>query len=179
MFCYKQVATYDKEPAPDVSFKRLRDKMAMTTPTVDRTNAIDYTGRYPSQELFDGIQAFRGALNLNTHTSNWYISEVAVQPIKWGWTAWNNSHLKKRKFIRFIYNKGAGVTHWVDNGVRKQIPDQMSNNCWTVLAGSMEGKQWLADRNTGDSPRFVFEVSIPSKNINEWEKAKEIFRNAQ
>ena len=55
----------------------------------------------------------------------------------------------------------------------------MSNNCWTVLAGSMEGKQWLADRNTGDSPRFVFEVSIPSKNINEWEKAKEIFRNAQ
>ena len=157
MFCYKQVATYDKEPAPDVSFKRLRDKMAMTTPTVDRTNAIDYTGRYPSQELFDGIQAFRGALNLNTNTSNWYISEVAVQPIKWGWTAWNNSHLKKRKFIRFIYNKGPGVTHWVDNGVRKQIPD----------------------RNTGDSPRFVFEVSIPSKNINEWEKAKEIFRNAQ
>ena len=179
MFCYKQVATYNKEPAPDVSFKRLRDKMAMTTPTVDRTNTIDYTGRYPSQELFDGIQAFRGALNLNTHTSNWYISEVAVQPIKWGWTAWNNSHLKKRKFIRFIYNKGAGVTHWVDNGVRKQIPDQMSNNCWTVLAGSMEGEQWLADRNTGDSPRFVFEVSIPSKNINEWEKAKEIFRNAQ
>ena len=55
----------------------------------------------------------------------------------------------------------------------------MSNNCWTVLAGSMEGEQWLADRNTGDSPRFVFEVSIPSKNINEWEKAKEIFRNAQ
>ena len=26
MFCYKQVATYNKAPAPDVSFKRLRDK---------------------------------------------------------------------------------------------------------------------------------------------------------
>ena len=30
--------------------------MAMTTPTVDRTNTIDYTGRYPSQcNKFDGI----------------------------------------------------------------------------------------------------------------------------
>ena len=85
----------------------------MTTPTVDRTNTIDYTGRYPSAELHDTVQAFMGAMKLNTNTKNWYVSELAVQPKKWGWTAWNNSHLKKRKFIRFIYNRSTGVTHWV------------------------------------------------------------------
>ena len=182
MFCYKQVATYNKHPAPDVSFKRLKDKMAMSTPTVDRTNTVDYTKRYPSEELHSAVNAFLGAMKLSTDTANWYVSEIAVQPKKWGWTAWNNSHLKKRKFIRFIYNRGTGVTHWVGDGQIKKIPDQRNSGSkdWTVLAGSMEGTQWLADRNTGlEHPRFVFEISIPSKNLHEWEAAKEVIRNVQ
>ena len=180
MFCYKQVATYNKHPAPDVSFKRLKDKMAMSTPTVDRTNTIDYTKRYPSEELHSAVNAFLGAMKLSTDTANWYVSEIAVQPKKWGWTAWNNSHLKKRKFIRFNYNRGTGVTHWVGDGQIKKIPDQHQGKDWTVLAGSMEGTQWLADRNTGlEHPRFVFEISIPSKNLHEWEAAKEVIRNVQ
>ena len=178
MYCYKQVATYNKHPAPDVSFKRLKDKMAMTTPTVDRTNTVDYTKRYPTLELEESVNAFLGAMKLNTNTRNWYVSELAVQPKKWGWTAWNNSHLKKRKFIRFIYNRSTGVTHWVGDGQIKEIPDQHNPNNWTVLAGEMTGTQWLADRNTGlNTPRFVFEISIPSKNLNEWNKAKELIRN--
>jgi len=180
MFCYKQVATYNKHPAPDVSFKRLKDKMAMSTPTVDRTNTIDYTKRYPSEELHSAVNAFLGAMKLSTDTANWYVSEIAVQPKKWGWTAWNNSHLKKRKFIRFIYNRSTGVTHWVGDGQIKEIPDQHNPNNWTVLAGEMTGTQWLADRNTGlEHPRFVFEISIPSKNLHEWEAAKEVIRNVQ
>ena len=178
MFCYKQIATYNKHPAPDVSYKRLQDKMAMTTPTVDRTNTIDYTGRYPTAELYNTVTAFMGAMKLNTNTKNWYVSELGVQPKKWGLTAWNNSHLKKRKFIRFIYNRSTGVTHWLENGQMKKIPDQHNPNNWTILAGEMTGTQWLADRNTGlHTPRFVFEISIPSKNLNEWNKAKELIRN--
>tara|TARA_B100001778_G_scaffold105607_1_gene86334 strand:- start:115 stop:711 length:597 start_codon:yes stop_codon:yes gene_type:complete len=178
MYCYKQVATYNKHPAPDVSYKRLKDKMAMSTPTVDRTNTVDYTKRYPTLELAETVSAFLGAMKINTNTKNWYVSEIGVQPKKWGWTAWNNSHLKKRKFIRFIYNRSTGVTHWVGDGQIKKIPDQHNPTNWTVLAGSMEGSQWLADRNTGlNTPRFVFEISIPAKNLKEWEKAKELIRN--
>ncbi len=178
MYCYKQVATYNKHPAPDVSYKRLKDKMAMSTPTVDRTNTVDYTKRYPTLELAEAVSAFLGAMKINTNTKNWYVSEIGVQPKKWGWTAWNNSHLKKRKFIRFIYNRSTGVTHWVGDGQIKKIPDQHNPNNWTILAGSMEGDQWLADRNTGlNTPRFIFEISIPAKNLKEWEKAKEIIRN--
>ena len=48
MYLFKHVALYNPKPQPDVSFKRLRDKMAMTTPTVDRTNTcLLYTSPSP------------------------------------------------------------------------------------------------------------------------------------
>ena len=178
MYLFQQIALYNPKPQPDVSFRRLREKMAMATPTVDRTNTIDYTERYPNFQIKDAILSFVGAMNKSTGTENWYVSEFSVQPKKWGWTAWNNSHLKSRKFIRFIYNRSTGYTLWVDNGKSKQIPDQHQGNNWTILAGEMTGEQWLCDRNTGlHTPRFILELSIPNKNVAEWEKAKELIRN--
>jgi hypothetical protein len=178
MYLFKQIALYNPKPQPDVSFRRLREKMAMATPTVDRTNTIDYTERYPNFQIKDAVLSFVGAMNKSTGTENWYVSEFSVQPKKWGWTAWNNSHLKSRKFIRFIYNRSTGYTLWVDNGKSKQIPDQHQGNNWTILAGEMTGEQWLCDRNTGlHTPRFILELSIPNKNVAEWEKAKELIRN--
>ena len=178
MYLFQQVALYNPNPQPDVSLKRLRDKMAMSTPTVDRTNTIDYTGRYPNFKIKDAVLSFVGAMNKSTRTENWYVSEFAVQPKEYGWTAWNNSHLKSRKFIRFIYNKSTGYTLWVENGKTKKVPDQHQGNNWTILAGEMTGEQWLCDRNTGlHTPRFILELSIPNKNVAEWEKAKELIRN--
>ena len=80
MYLFKHVALYNPKPQPDVSFKRLRDKMAMTTPTVDRTNTNDYTGRYPNYVIKDAVLSFVGAMNKSTNTENWYISEFSVQP---------------------------------------------------------------------------------------------------
>ena len=59
-------------------------------------------------------------------------------------------------FIRFIHNAGEGFTHWVDDGKWSYIPDKHTavNKDWTVIAGTMDGKQWLSDRNRSAKPRL-------------------------
>ena len=86
---------------------------------------------------------------------------------------------KHKNFIRFIHNAGEGFTHWVDKGKWTYIPDKHTtiNKDWTVIAGTMDGAQWLSDRNRSAKPRFVCEIAIPSYNRSEWENAKEIVQS--
>ena len=105
-----------------------------------------------------------------------YFDEILLQPPTMGWSAWNNNHYKHKRFIRIIHNAGEGFTHWVDDGKWSYVPDKHTavNKDWTVIAGTMDGNQWLSDRNRSAKPRFVCEIAIPSYNVNEWENAKEI-----
>ena len=53
------------------------------------------------------------------------------------------------------------LLHWVDDGKWSYIPDSilLSIIDWTVIAGTMDGKQWLSDRNRSAKPRFVLDIS--------------------
>ena len=45
---------------------------------------------------------------------------------------------------------------------------------WTVLAGTLDGNQWLSDRNLGDYPRIVLDMSIASTKHDEFNEAVDL-----
>ena len=173
---YSHIATYQNDPLPNISLQRLREKMKDSEPVMDKDNSIDYGYRNFNFDWSNRKSAFLNAFRLETNTNNWYFDEILLQPPTMGWSAWNNNHYKPKNFIRFIHNAGEGFTHWVDDGKWSYIPDKHTavNKDWTVIAGRMDGNQWLSDRNRSAKPRFVCEIAIPSYNVNEWENAKEI-----
>jgi len=42
---------------------------------------------------------------------------------------------------------------------------------WTVLSGTLDGNQWLSDRNLGDYPRIVLDMSIDSIRHDDFSEA--------
>ena len=172
---YQQIATYKNQPLPNISLQRLRELMKDTNSSKEEDNCLDYAYRDFSREWKDRKKTLLGSFNLETNTTNWYYDEILVQPPEWGWSSWNCNSGKPKNFIRFIHNAGVGFTNWVEGGKWSYIPD---NTGWTVIAGTMDGDQWLSDRNRSAKPRFVLEVAIPSYNSSEWNKALEIVENA-
>ena len=173
---YGHIATYRNDPLPNISLARLREKMRDSEPTMDKDNSIDYGYRNFNNDWRGRKTAFINAFRRETNTDNWYFDEILIQPATMGWSSWNNNHYKHKNFIRFIHNSGEGFTHWVEDGKWSFIPDKHTteNKDWTVIAGTMDGKQWISDRNRSAKPRFVCEIALPSYNISEWENAKEI-----
>ena len=178
--------TFKSVPMPNNSYHRLRELIALDNGRIDETNTNDYADRigyttktnteqanfnrsYPwtrpirDYAKYKFIQYFNEELLV---ANKWYWDSYEVQPPKYGWTAWHNSKNKPRYFIRFIWNSGEGYTTYVENGKSTKIADknETSPNLtnWTVLAGKLDGNQWLSDRNLGDHPRIVFDMSIDS-----------------
>ena len=109
-----------------------------------------------------------------------YLAKKGVQ-IKWCLVGEPSSTSSLGDCIR-IGRRGSLNGILTVKGVQGHVayPQKALNPIHTVLSTleEMTGTQWLADRNTGlHTPRFVFEISIPSKNLNEWNKAKELIRN--
>ena len=63
----------------------------------------------------------------------------------------------------------------MENGKSTKIKDkhetrpELTN--WTVLAGTLDGNQWLSDRNLGEHPRIVFDMSIASTKHDDFNEA--------
>lgn len=179
---YKKIATYNWNPRPHVSLARLHEIQADWAESgeyiEDIDNTIYYTGRNMGDVFTSRLNALVGAMNINCNTKNFYISCIAVQQPKWGWSAWTNSQFHKRNIIRFIHNAGEGFTNWVEGGKRYKLPDQhREGHNWTCITGTLDGDKWLSDRNKGEYPRFIIELSCPNTNIPEFEKAKQIIQD--
>lgn len=185
--------TFKSVPMPNNSYHRLRELMKVNDGRIEETNTNDFADRIGYTTKSNAVQArFNGTtpwtrpipdrakykfiqyFNEELLTGSWYWDSYEVQPPKYGWTAWHNSKNKPRHFIRFIWNSGEGYTTYVENGKSTKIKDKHDTNPgmtnWTVLAGTLDGNQWLSDRNLGDYPRIVFDMSIASTkhdNFNE------------
>ena len=174
---YKQPASYNQAPKPNITLARLRTAMAANDGKHELTNNIDYVGR----ESPDGgadfgrlRNIFRNIICSKTGTQQWYWDTYMAQVPYWGWTGWNNSKGKGKMFLRFIHNSGRGETRYVSKGRYKKIPDQHSvyNADWTLLIGEQDGlDDWMADRNYNKKPRCVLELAIPSTNKVAWQEA--------
>ena len=169
---YKVPATYNQAPLPDVTLAKLRTKIAANDGVYDETNSVDYSNRSVTGEIKYSRDAFLTSVKRYTDNQSWYWDSYEAQVPYWGWTSWHNSKNKPRKFIRFIHNSGDGHTRYVADKVYKNVPDQHSvyNSDWTVLVGTMEGDEWLSDRNRAGKPRVVFDLSIPKQYTKEWEQ---------
>ena len=169
---YKVPATYNQAPLPDVTLAKLRTKMKANDGVYDETNSVDYSNRSVTGEIKYSRDAFLTSVRRYTGSQQWYWDSYEAQVPYWGWTSWHNNKDKPRKFIRFIHNSGDGHTRYVADKVYKKVPDQHSvyNSDWTVLVGTMEGDEWLSDRNRAGKPRVVFDLSIPTEYTKEWEK---------
>ena len=167
---YKVPATYNQAPLPDVTLAKLRTKIAANDGVYDETNSVDYSNRSVTGEIKYSRDAFLTSVKRYTDNQSWYWDSYEAQVPYWGWTSWHNSKNKPRKFIRFIHNSGDGHTRYVADKVYKKVPDQHSvyNSDWTVLVGTMEGDEWLSDRNRAGKPRVVFDLSIPKQYTKEW-----------
>ncbi len=190
--------TFKSVPMPNNSYHRLRQLMAVNDGRIEETNTNDYADKIgyttksntvqatfnnsypwtrpiPDRAKYKFIQYFNEELLI---CNKWYWDSYEVQPPKYGWTAWHNSKNKPRYFIRFIWNSGEGYTTYVENGKSTKIKDKHDTNPgmtnWTVLAGSLDGNQWLSDRNLGDYPRIVFDMSIDSIRHTSFNEALEL-----
>ena len=173
---YKQPASYNQAPKPDITLAKLRAAMKVNNGKIETTNNVDWVDR-------DGVigtdlqrlrNIFRTIIVTRTGSSNWYWDSYMAQVPYWGWTGWNNSKGKGKMFLRFIHNSGRGETRYVSKGRYKKIPDQHSvyNADWTLLIGEQDGiDDWMADRNYNKKPRCVLELAIPSTNKVAWQEA--------
>ena len=169
---YKVPATNNQAPLPDGTLAKLRTKIAANDGVYDETNSVDYSNRSVTGEIKYSRDAFLTSVKRYTDNQSWYWDSYEAQVPYWGWTSWHNSKNKPRKFIRFIHNSGDGHTRYVADKVYKKVRDQHSvyNSDWTVLVGTMEGDEWLSDRNRAGKPRVVFDLSIPKQYTKEWEQ---------
>tara|TARA_A200000159_G_scaffold122856_1_gene117360 strand:- start:448 stop:1224 length:777 start_codon:yes stop_codon:yes gene_type:complete len=186
--------TFKSVPMPNNSYHRLRQLMAVNDGRIEETNTNDYADKigytvkvnkeqanfnstYPwSRPIRDYAKyKFIQYFNEELLSGSWYWDSYEVQPPKYGWTAWHNSKNKPRHFIRFIWNSGEGYTTYVENGESIKIKDKHNTNPgmtnWTVLSGTLDGNQWLSDRNLGDYPRIVLDMSIDSIRHNDFSEA--------
>ena len=173
---YKQPASYNQAPKPDITLAKLRAAMKTNDGKIETTNNVDWVDR-------DGVigtdlqrlrNIFRTIIVTRTGSSNWYWDSYMAQVPYWGWTGWHNNKGKGKLFLRFIHNSGRGETRYVSKGRYKKIPDQHSvyNSDWTLLIGEQDGiDDWMADRNYNKKPRCVLELAIPSTNKKAWEEA--------
>ena len=189
--------TFKSVTMPNNSFHRLRELMKVNDGRIEETNTNDYADRigytvktnkeqanfnftYPwSRPIRDYAKyKFIQYFNEELLTGSWYWDSYEVQPPKYGWTAWHSSKNKPRHFIRFIWNSGEGYTTYVENGKSTKIKDRHETNPgmtnWTVLAGTLDGNQWLSDRNLGDYPRIVLDMSIASTKHDEFNEAVDL-----
>ena len=112
-------------------------------------NQIESFGKYAFKQ---GELVIPGEVGLNTKLNYFKLSSVSdVNP---AYTS--------------VFNNNKSNT----DKVYKKVPDQHSvyNSDWTVLVGTMEGDEWLSDRNRAGKPRVVFDLSIPKQYTKEWEQ---------
>ena len=104
-------------------------------------------------------------LRKKTYNEAWEMDTWEIQPEKYGWTPWHSGKNKPINFVRFIWNSGVGITHYVDNKKHYKYKDSKytGQKCWNCLVGKLDGRQYLADQNTGKHKRIVVQFSLPSK----------------
>jgi len=182
-------AVYKETPKPNVTLSRMKEQFANRTDyKVDRGNFVDYVGRklhkngkpYRQADVYTPKQ-LAGLFNARIGAED-KIKEVVhkkfklhtcmVQPPYWGWTGWEWGARSPRHFIRFIWNSGEGHTRFVHGGKYIKYADskgigQQKN--WTCLIGTHDELNWMCDRNTGKTHRFIIDISINSKYHQEFE----------
>ena len=156
-------------PMPKTSAEDLREVMADENHNgyPKKSNNIDYAGRAVSKNFKDRTAALLGSVKLLTDNQSWYWDSMIFQVPATGWTAWHNGGEKPRHFVRFIHNSGVGFTNYIKDGKRIKIEDQHNPETtknWTCITGYLDGNTtWMSDRNLGDHPRVIFDMSIDGK----------------
>jgi len=186
--CYQVLrhpSTFKYLPKPDITMAKLREKMDLNDGIMDESNTVDYAGRtfftneYLHQPAIPGVsKAFNQPVPLalvkhlldyirrRTNNKAWTLDTYEVQPDKWGWTPWHNGKDKPINFVRFIWNSGTGFTRYVSHdkkAYKYQDSKYTGQKNWNCLVGKLDGRQWLADRNTGAHKRVVIQFVLPSK----------------
>ena len=183
-------STFSYYPLPNVTMARLKEVMDADDGTMDESNSVDYSGRewitneylhYSPSDPRYRIKGLRKSFNQavpcaskymfldwlkkKTYNEAWEMDTWEIQPEKYGWTPWHSGKNKPINFVRFIWNSGAGVTHYVDNKKHYKYQDSKytGQKCWNCLVGKLDGRQYLADQNTGTHKRIVIQFSLPSK----------------
>ena len=141
---YKQPASYNQAPKPNITLAKLRTAMAANDGKMELTNNIDYVGREApdgSVDLGRLRNIFKEIICTKTGSANWYWDTYMAQVPYWGWTGWNNNKGKGKLFLRFIHNSGRGETRYVSKGRYKKIPDQHSvynaGGCYETPGGTI------------------------------------------
>ena len=136
-----------------------------------KSNSIDYAGRSISKNFKERTNAFLGSVRQLTDNQAWYWDSMVFQPPATGWTAWHNGGDTPRYFFRFIHNSEKGFTNYIKDGKRTKLTDQhhpTTTKDWTCVHGLLDGSTtWMSDRNLGNTPRIVFDISIPSRYHNQ------------
>lgn len=177
--------TYTYLPKPNISMAKLKEKMDANDGIMDESNTIDYAGRifqtheYLHQPAIPGVsKAFNQPtpctlrnhivdyIRRRTDNKQWEMDTWEVQPDKWGWTPWHNGKDKPINFVRFVWNSGTGFTRYISHdkkAYKYQDSKYSGQKNWNCLVGKLDGRQWLADRNTGIHKRVVIQFVLPSK----------------
>jgi|TARA_A100001011_G_scaffold392734_1_gene480980 hypothetical protein len=134
-----------------------------------QSNSIDWVGRTSTDRYKRLTLALLGAINDMASEEGllhgeFYYDTILFQPPATGWTGWHNGGDKPRKFVKFIHNSGYGFTNYIKDGKRTKIEDRhrpADTKDWTCLIGELDGSStWMSDRNMGDTPRLVIDISI-------------------
>ena len=166
---YKLPHRWTYKPLPRTTAADLREKMADESDNgyPKPSNSIDYAGRAISKDFKQRSSVFLGSVRQLTDNQAWYWDSMVFQPPATGWTAWSNGGDRPRHFFRFIHNSENGFTNFIKDGKRIKVADQhnpTTTKDWTCVAGMLDGETtWISDRNIGDTPRIVFDISIPSR----------------
>lgn len=174
---------YKLHPLPQTTIEDLRIVMADENFNgyPKKSNNLDYAGRGVSKDFKDRTLALIGAVKELTNIKSWWWDSMIFQPPATGWTAWHNGGDKPRKFIKFIHNSGTGFTNYIKDGKRTKIEDRhipSHTKDWTCLVGELDGSTtWMSDRNMGDTPRLILDLSIPSKYSKEFKIFEDFVKN--
>lgn len=180
---YRLPHKYKLHPLPETDVATLRTLMADEDfngfPKV--SNNIDYAGRGVTVDFRDRTEALLKAIKNLTNNDKWYWDSMIFQPPATGWTGWHNGGDKPRKFIKFIHNSGVGFTNFVKGNKRTNIEDRhipTHTKDWTCLVGELDGSTtWMSDRNMGDTPRLILDISIKGRYIEAFDILEDFIKN--
>ena len=197
--------TFSFYPLPNISMARLREVMDADDGTIEESNGIDYSGRewitneymhYSVDNPFDRQKGLRKSFNQTipcltkkdflawlkktTNNESWEMDTWEIQPERHGWTPWHSGKNKPVNFVRFIWNSGKGITHYIshDNKHYKyQDSKYTGQKCWNCLVGKLDGRQYLADRNLGNHKRIVIQFTVESKYNKAIDQFMDVIQN--
>ena len=183
---YRLPHKWKHHPLPKTSVEDLRQYLDNPNfsghPEV--SNRVDWVGRTATARYKQLTGALIGAINdmaMGEVLGKFYYDTILFQPPATGWTGWHNGGDKPRKFVKFIHNSGHGFTNYIKDGKRTKITDRhrpADTKDWTCLIGELDGSTtWMSDRNMGDTPRFVMDISIKNTYNEAFENLEQFIKN--